>query len=149
MNMKYRERYGDNWEAIALEIKTKANWICQKCGKQCIHPGEETSGLDNSEKAAKTLTVHHLDRIPENSEPSNLIAVCTACHLAYHRCGLGNVSPGQLELFPPERWRDTATDTIKNECNLTTSRAIALDALLANATLKQQEAQQLTLFDTG
>ncbi|MEG3440036.1 HNH endonuclease signature motif containing protein [Pannus brasiliensis CCIBt3594] len=97
--MRFRGRYPKNWKALATGIKEAAGWKCQKCGLQCLRPDEDVSELEKSERTARTLTVHHFDRVPENSDPENLIAVCTPCHLDYHRGGLGNVSPGQLSLF--------------------------------------------------
>ena len=33
--------------------------------------------------AKVVLTVAHLDHTPENCDPSNLLAMCQACHLRY------------------------------------------------------------------
>ncbi|MEM7592393.1 MAG: HNH endonuclease, partial [Cyanobacteria bacterium P01_A01_bin.83] len=46
-----------------------------------------------------TLQVHHWNRDPRDNRPENLIALCSACHLEYHRGGKSNVSPGQLSLW--------------------------------------------------
>ena len=92
-------RYSDDWNEIALAIKEKAGWRCSKCGMQCIRPGEETRGLTKSERAARTLTVHHWNRNPEDNRVGNLAALCSGCHLSYHYLGQSNVSPGQLSLF--------------------------------------------------
>lgn len=96
--MHSRSRYPKNWKVLATEIKERSGWKCQKCGLQCLRPGEDTRGLSRSERSARTLGVHHFDRTPENNEPSNLIAVCAACHLGYHAGGRSNVSIGQLSL---------------------------------------------------
>ena len=93
-------RYPKDWKAIADSIKSNAGWRCAKCGLQCIKPGEDVSKLTLKEKRARTLQVHHADFTPENNDPANLIPLCTACHLSYHQGGRGNVSPGQLSLFP-------------------------------------------------
>jgi predicted HNH restriction endonuclease len=93
-----RNRYPKNWEAIALSIKTSAEWKCGACNKQCLRPGEG-SELSRSDKAKATLTVHHADFTPENNAINNLLALCAPCHLAIHsRQRTGNVSPGQLSL---------------------------------------------------
>ncbi|WP_409350566.1 HNH endonuclease, partial [Synechocystis salina] len=42
--------------------------------------------------------VHHCDYDPGNNSPSNLMALCSPCHLHYHRRQQGNISPGQLSL---------------------------------------------------
>lgn len=80
-----RRRYPQNWEQIALEIKTDANWTCQECGLICLKSKKARKFLSRSEAAKRTLTVHHIDCMPENSTPSNLIALCSACHLKAHR----------------------------------------------------------------
>ena len=79
-----RRRYPPNWEQIALEIKSQARWTCKECRLKCLEPLQGKC-LDKSSKAKLTLTVHHIDWIPENSVDSNLIALCSACHLKDHR----------------------------------------------------------------
>ena len=91
-------RYPDNWKAIALAIKEKANWKCEKCGIQCLKPNQNTKGLTRSQRAKLTLTVHHKNYQPECNDEDNLIALCSACHLSYHSGGKGNVTIGQLSL---------------------------------------------------
>ena len=72
-----KERYPSDWKAIALKTKSDAGWKCQGCGKQCRRPGEPfvTHKL--------TLTVAHLNHIPEDVRPENLKALCAPCHLRY------------------------------------------------------------------
>ena len=70
-----KARYPADWKAIARQVKEKAGWRCQSCGKQCRKPGEP---LDTHQR---TLTVHHIDHCPENCSPDNLIALCAPCHL--------------------------------------------------------------------
>jgi len=72
-----RERYPANWKEIANAIKEAADWKCQKCGKQCRRPGEPFDTHKN------TLTVAHLNHIPEDVRPENLMAMCSICHLRY------------------------------------------------------------------
>ena len=72
-----RARYPDNWEKIALAVKTAAGWKCQKCGKQCRKPGEP---FDTHKR---TLTVAHLNHTPEDVREENLMAMCAPCHLRY------------------------------------------------------------------
>lgn len=72
-----RERYPDEWEQIAYQLKESVNWVCQKCGKQCRKPGEP---FDTHKR---TLTVAHLNHIPEDTRPDNLMAMCAPCHLRY------------------------------------------------------------------
>ncbi|MDJ0619322.1 MAG: HNH endonuclease [Calothrix sp. MO_192.B10] len=91
--------YPDNWTEIATAIKQEAGWCCQKCGLQCIAPGEDTSHLSRSERMRRTLQVHHWNRNPSDNRRENLVALCTGCHLSYHQGGRSNVSPGQLSLW--------------------------------------------------
>ena len=72
-----RARYPANWKIIADEVKAEAGWKCQKCGRQCRRPGEPFDTHKN------TLTVAHLDHVPEHCERSNLMALCAPCHLSY------------------------------------------------------------------
>lgn len=72
-----RERYPDDWEQIAHMIKQNAEWKCEVCGKQCRLPGEP---FDTHKR---TLTVAHLNHMPEDVRPENLKAMCAPCHLRY------------------------------------------------------------------
>jgi len=40
-----RSLYPDNWEEIALAIKTAADWTCQECDRPCRRPGESDRDL--------------------------------------------------------------------------------------------------------
>lgn len=72
-----RERYPDNWEMIARAVKDSAGWRCRICGKQCRKPGMPFDTHKN------TLTVAHLNHMPEDVRPENLMAMCAPCHLRY------------------------------------------------------------------
>lgn len=108
-----RSRYPDDWEAIALKVKEAANWICEECGKPCRRPGQdwadfvgellnregpsgwyaqtgeaiankETGEHRWAEKPQRfTLTVAHMDHLPENCDRGNLKALCAPCHCRY------------------------------------------------------------------
>lgn len=94
-----KNRYPDNWGEIAFKIKEKVNWQCSKCGMQCVKPGEDTKGLNRSERMRRTLVVHHANYIPEDNKSDNLIPLCSGCHLGFHTRRKANVPPGQLSLF--------------------------------------------------
>jgi len=137
-----RKLYPPNWDAIARAVKENAGWTCQTCGRPCRRPGEswsvflgrllsevqspwydqtcedatdpETGGWMAVEKPGRfTLTVAHLDRDPGNCDPSNLKALCPACHLDYDldhhiRTRRANrhrrkEAAGQLTLFDADR----------------------------------------------
>lgn len=70
-----RDAYPADWDAIALALKEAADWRCQDCGMQCRRPGEPF------DTHRRTMSVHHLDHNPPNVDPSNLVALCSACHL--------------------------------------------------------------------
>lgn len=61
--------YPENWKEIATEVKEQAGWKCVRCG----HPHEPETGY--------TLTVHHIDLDPSNSQWWNMAALCQRCHL--------------------------------------------------------------------
>lgn len=70
-----KKRYHTDWQEIAKTVKEAAGWMCEECDKQCYRPGEKCENRQN------VLTVHHKDHVPENCDPSNLIALCAPCHL--------------------------------------------------------------------
>lgn len=72
-----RARYPAEWERIAFAVKERADWVCQKCGKQCRRPGEPF------DTHRRTLTVAHLNHVPEDVADDNLMALCAPCHLRY------------------------------------------------------------------
>ena len=72
-----KKRYPINWWAIAKGVKDASDWKCQKCGKQCRRPGEQF------DTPKRTLTVAHLNHMPEDVRPENLMAMCAPCHLRY------------------------------------------------------------------
>mgnify|MGYP001154917311 CR=1 FL=1 len=89
-----RERYPDNWEEIALNVKREADWKCQRCGRQCRLQGITIAEWlelardcpDYEEKKSHphrwTMSVAHLNHDPENPN-AELEAMCSACHLRY------------------------------------------------------------------
>jgi len=93
-----KSRYPDNWNEIAFKQKEKVKWRCQKCGVQCIKPGDKTAHLSKSNRAKITMLVHHSNYQPEDNREENLVCLCTACHLSYHTRKRGNISIGQLSL---------------------------------------------------
>jgi len=67
--IRHKGIYPKDWRDIALRIKHKAHWKCQKCGRA------------HNPKENVILTVHHKDGDTTNSNDSNLIALCRRCHL--------------------------------------------------------------------
>jgi len=68
--LEFKEKYPKNWKEISKEIKDRAGWKCERCGRL------------NDWFEGYTLTVHHLDGDPLNCNPKNLIALCQRCHLS-------------------------------------------------------------------
>jgi 5-methylcytosine-specific restriction endonuclease McrA len=103
MPMNYELGYPDNWDAIAREVKVKANWTCQHCKKKCLEPEQVAAAYKENVRqwAIYTLTVHHIDHHPPNCHPSNLIALCSVCHRQQHakdkKYGIPNSN--QLSIF--------------------------------------------------
>jgi hypothetical protein len=86
----YRE-YPTDWSAIRKAILGRAMFRCEcmgECGLHRTHPGPRRCNERQGERAkwAKgnvVLTIAHLDRNPDNSDPANLRAMCQRCHLRY------------------------------------------------------------------
>lgn len=95
-------RYPDNWNEIATALKIKEQWRCYRCGIKCIQQ-RPINGFKDIKKRVYLLQVHHWDRSPENNDSSNLVCVCTKCHLQLHRY-CGSMTPGQLSLFDLSFW---------------------------------------------
>jgi 5-methylcytosine-specific restriction endonuclease McrA len=63
--------YPPDWPEIALREKERAQFMCEKCGADCLEPTTQ----------ANRMSVHHLDHDPSNCDPDNLLALCAVCHL--------------------------------------------------------------------
>lgn len=70
-------KYPSDWKEIALRLKAEVDWVCEGCGMQCRKPGEKF------DTHVRTLTVAHLNHIESDCRPTNLIALCSGCHLRY------------------------------------------------------------------
>ena len=82
-------RYPPNWHQISLWVKNRARWRCE-CLGQCGRPHDGRcvavqGGPSIVSGKPVVLTTAHLDHTPENCRPSNLRAMCQACHLSYDR----------------------------------------------------------------
>lgn len=83
-----RDRYPANWPDISRTIRLdRAQGRCEcdgRCGTR--HHGRCTAINRESHPVTGSrviLTVAHLDHNPANSAPTNLMAACQKCHLAY------------------------------------------------------------------
>lgn len=88
-----RGRYPTDWPDISARIRTvRARNRCEcdgRCGwrscparftDRCTARNGKPHPVTNS---TVVLTVAHLDHTPENCDPTNLLAMCQGCHLAY------------------------------------------------------------------
>ena len=127
-----RSLYPDNWDELALAIKTEANWCCTECGRPCRQPGESLSDLyERLPKAWKPLwwevidgvreprpgrfklTVAHLDHVPQNCDLNNLKVLCAPCHGTYDLKQMG-----RKRVLKAERNGQLRTDDILNGAQL-------------------------------
>lgn len=93
-----RGLYPRDWKQISRSIRERSSGRCEcpgDCGRGPMHlcEGEHNTGrcIERNGKDAVyqrgtiVLTVAHLDHDPGNNDPSNLRAMCQACHLSYDR----------------------------------------------------------------
>ena len=92
-----RDLYPANWTELSDAIRARANYRCQECGLPCRRTGEARDSYrrrlatmrpellaEYDRKPQRfSMTVSHTDRDPNNCDPSNLRALCVACHLRY------------------------------------------------------------------
>lgn len=100
--------YPADWKRISREVKDRADWKCEVCGKQCRRPGE------TFDTHKRTLTVAHLNHTPMDCRPENLKAMCAPCHLKYDAAHHAETRSGQPRLFTGEELGDEGR-TDKNE----------------------------------
>jgi 5-methylcytosine-specific restriction endonuclease McrA len=80
---EYRDRYADRtginpfiiggreyhplWREIRKLVYKRDNWTCQECGVHCCNN--------------KKINAHHIDYDINNNNFTNLITLCTSCHM--------------------------------------------------------------------
>ncbi len=89
--------YPENWNEIATTVKQAAGYRCNRCGLKCLPPNNSYRHLDLSLRRKLSAQVHHLDGNPTQNERSNLVCLCSGCHLRMHRHH-PQPTPGQLSL---------------------------------------------------
>lgn len=67
--MKGTGEYNPDFKEIALALKERWHWRCERCD----HPHDVEAGY--------TLTIHHLDGDKSNDAGWNLACLCQRCHL--------------------------------------------------------------------
>jgi 5-methylcytosine-specific restriction endonuclease McrA len=89
--------YPENWSEIAATVKQAAGYRCNRCGLKCLPPHNSYRHLDLSIRRKLSAQVHHLDGNPAQNDQSNLVCLCSGCHLRMHR-HRPQPTPGQLSL---------------------------------------------------
>lgn len=89
--------YPDNWTEIADTVKQAAGYRCNRCGLKCLPPNNSYRHLELSLRRKLSAQVHHLDGNPAQNNRSNLVCLCSGCHLRMHR-HRPQPTPGQLSL---------------------------------------------------
>ena len=89
--------YPDNWTEIAATVKQAAGYRCNRCGLKCLPPNNSYRHLELSLRRKLSAQVHHLDGNPAQNDRSNLVCLCSGCHLRMHR-HRPQPTPGQLSL---------------------------------------------------
>ncbi|MEN8444083.1 MAG: hypothetical protein ABG776_03610 [Cyanobacteria bacterium J06555_13] len=127
-----RRLYPANWDELALQIKTEANWCCTDCGRPCRQPGEAVNALyerlpdswkplwweavgdvREPRPGRFQLTVAHLDHVPQNCDRNNLKALCAPCHGTYDLKQMG-----RKRVLKAERNGQLRTDDVLNGAQL-------------------------------
>ena len=99
------DRYPENWKARSLELKARANWICQHCGRVCRQVGESLPDFATrigqplaaiDKPGQYVLTVSPLDHDPENPN-ARLIVLCSVCHRQYDNRFISKLSHQKRE----------------------------------------------------
>lgn len=74
-----RKRYPADWKQIRRRILDRAGNRCELCGVE----NHSLRKNGNGKLVKIVLTIAHLEDPIENCDPSNLRALCQACHLRY------------------------------------------------------------------
>jgi 5-methylcytosine-specific restriction endonuclease McrA len=95
--MAFPSAYPANWTEIATGVKRSVGYHCNRCGLKCLPPAHSYRHLDLSLRRRLSAQVHHIDGNPSHNDRSNLVCLCSGCHLAMHR-HRPHITPGQLSL---------------------------------------------------
>ncbi len=85
---KFKGEYPPHWGRIAIAVKEKWGWKCERCGE----PHDVMTG--------HVLTIHHLDGDKSNNDDWNLACLCQRCHLHIQ----GKVTLSQFFMFEHTGW---------------------------------------------
>jgi 5-methylcytosine-specific restriction endonuclease McrA len=140
--------YPENWSEIAATVKQAAGYRCNRCGLKCLPPHDSYRHLDLSLRRKLSAQVHHLDGNPAQNDKSNLVCLCSGCHLRMHR-HRPQPTPGQLSLklkLPKVRrsrqhkqnWQLTLADLIDRLPRLSVDLHQQLELDLDNNSLERQ-----------
>lgn len=89
----YRKRFGESQTLEDMGRFLSRQTCGQSCGntkqtvtKDALHWRARKHRKPNCQECNTTtdLHVHHIDRNPANNDPSNLMTLCSSCHLKLH-----------------------------------------------------------------
>jgi 5-methylcytosine-specific restriction endonuclease McrA len=89
--------YPTNWTEIATAVKRSSGYHCNRCNLKCLPPTDSYRHLNLSLRRRLSAQVHHIDGNPSHNDRSNLVCLCSGCHLRMHR-HRPQPTPGQLSL---------------------------------------------------
>ena len=69
---KYIQNDNSAFRRLAMDIKIKRNWMCNKCGKIVLNGN-------------RMIHVHHKDGNVFNNHDGNLEVLCAQCNISYHK----------------------------------------------------------------
>ena len=95
--MSLTREYPENWRELATAVKQAAGYHCNRCGLKCLPPAHSYRHLNLSLRRRLSAQVHHIDGNPSHNDLSNLVCLCSGCHLRLHRHN-PKPTPGQLSL---------------------------------------------------
>jgi hypothetical protein len=78
------DRYSPDWTAIARNKKQSVNWVCERCGVQCLKPGEG-KGLSTGDRYRLRMAVLSKSRTVKEK---------TQCFLMFLLILISNISRG-------------------------------------------------------
>ena len=87
--------YPTNWTESATAVKRSSGYHCNRCNLKCLPPTDSYRHLNLSLRRRLSAQVHHIDGNPSHNDRSNLVCLCSGCHLRMHR-HRPQPTPGQL-----------------------------------------------------
>ncbi len=83
-----RGRYPKDWDAIRARTMARADGQCEcrgLCGEHGVRCEERDGAPARHFQGFVHLAPAHLNHVPEDCRPENLLALCQRCHFMYDR----------------------------------------------------------------